>query len=81
MWQITERTQLAGECVSWKGGASTLSRIRPLSWLIPFRLSNKEIAANLNLFEFTVKNHIYGLMKQVDAQNRHEAVTLIRDCD
>ena len=43
--------------------------------------SNKEIAANLNLSEFTVKNHIYRVMKQVDAQSRHEAVTLIRDCD
>jgi DNA-binding CsgD family transcriptional regulator len=41
-------------------------------------LSNKEIAANLNLSEFTVKNHIYRVMKQVDAQNRHEAVHLIR---
>jgi DNA-binding CsgD family transcriptional regulator len=41
-------------------------------------LSNKEIASNLNLSEFTVKNHIYRVMKQVDAQNRHEAVNLIR---
>jgi hypothetical protein len=32
----------------------------------------------LNLSEFTVKNHIYRVMKQVDAQNRHEAVSLIR---
>jgi DNA-binding CsgD family transcriptional regulator len=41
-------------------------------------LSNKEIAANLNLSEFTVKNHVYRVMKQLDAQNRHEAVHLIR---
>jgi DNA-binding CsgD family transcriptional regulator len=33
------------------------------------------------LSEFTVKNHIYRVMKQVDAQSRHEAVTLIRECD
>jgi DNA-binding CsgD family transcriptional regulator len=35
----------------------------------------------LNLSEFTVKNHIYRVMTQVDAQSRHEAVTLIRDSD
>jgi DNA-binding CsgD family transcriptional regulator len=47
--------------------------------LVAMGLSNKEIAANLNLSEFTVKNHIYRVMKQVDAQNRHEAVHLIRN--
>ena len=53
-------------------------RQRQLMSLVARGLSNKEIAANLNLSEFTVKNHIYRVMKQVDAQNRHEAVTLIR---
>jgi DNA-binding NarL/FixJ family response regulator len=56
-------------------------RQRQLMSLVAMGLSNKEIAANLNLSEFTVKNHIYRVMKQVDAQSRHEAVTLIRDCD
>jgi DNA-binding NarL/FixJ family response regulator len=54
-------------------------RQRQLMSLVAMGLSNKEIAANLNLSEFTVKNHIYRVMKQVDAQNRHEAVSLIRD--
>ncbi|HEY6329771.1 MAG TPA: response regulator transcription factor [Blastocatellia bacterium] len=53
-------------------------RQRQLMSLVAMGLSNKEIAANLNLSEFTVKNHIYRVMKQVDAQNRHQAVTLIR---
>jgi DNA-binding NarL/FixJ family response regulator len=53
-------------------------RQRQLMSLVAMGLSNKEIAANLNLSEFTVKNHIYRVMKQVDAQNRHEAVSLIR---
>jgi len=53
-------------------------RQRQLMSLVAMGLSNKEIAANLNLSEFTVKNHIYRVMKQVDAQNRHEACTLIR---
>jgi DNA-binding NarL/FixJ family response regulator len=54
-------------------------RQKQLMSLVAMGLSNKEIAANLNLSEFTVKNHIYRVMRQVDAQNRHEAVTLIRD--
>jgi len=56
-------------------------RQRQLMSLVAMGLSNKEIAANLNLSEFTVKNHIYRVMKQVDAQSRHEAVNLIRDSD
>src|SRR6202035_6047794 len=60
-------------------GQYTLTqRQRQLMSLVAMGLSNKEIAANLNLSEFTVKNHIYRVMKQVDAQNRHEAVNLIR---
>ena len=53
-------------------------RQRQLMSLVEMGLSNKEIAANLNLSEFTVKNHIYRVMKQVDAESRHEAATLIR---
>src|SRR5438270_6030958 len=56
-------------------------RQRQLMSLVAMGLSNKEIAANLNLSEFTVKNHIYRVMKQVDAQTRHEAVSLIRDIE
>jgi DNA-binding NarL/FixJ family response regulator len=54
-------------------------RQRQLMSLVAMGLSNKEIAANLNLSEFTVKNHIYRVMRQVDAQTRHEAVALIRE--
>jgi DNA-binding CsgD family transcriptional regulator len=46
--------------------------------LVARGMSNKEIAANLNLSEFTVKNHMRRIMKQVEAGNRHEAVDLIR---
>jgi DNA-binding NarL/FixJ family response regulator len=56
-------------------------RQKQLMSLVAMGLSNKEIAANLNLSEFTVKNHIYRVMKQVDVQSRHEAVSLIRDID
>ena len=41
-------------------------------------LTNKQIAAKLNLSEFTVKNHIHRIMRQVDAGNRYEVVDTAR---
>src|SRR5260221_5092264 len=76
---------LAAGSTEYKDGRATqfdlTQRQRQLMSLVAMGLSNKEIAANLNLSEFTVKNHIYRVMKQVDAQSRHEAVSLIRDSD
>jgi len=46
--------------------------------LVARGMTNKEIAANLNLSEFTVKNHIRRIMKQVDAEDRHHAVRMVR---
>ena len=46
--------------------------------LVERGMTNKEIAVNLNLSEFTVKNHIRRVMKEVDAEDRHEAVDAIR---
>jgi DNA-binding NarL/FixJ family response regulator len=62
-------------------GAALTQRQRQLMSLVAKGLTNKEIAVSLNLSEFTVKNHIYRVMKQVDAQNRHEAVNLIGEGD
>ncbi len=53
-------------------------RQRQLVALVARGLTNKEIADNLNLSEFTVKNHIHRIMRQVDADSRHQAVDLIR---
>jgi DNA-binding NarL/FixJ family response regulator len=41
-------------------------------------MTNKEIAAHLNLSEFTVKNHLRRIMRQLEADDRHEAVDVIR---
>jgi DNA-binding NarL/FixJ family response regulator len=46
--------------------------------LVAQGLTNKEIAASPNLSEFTVKNHIRRVMRQMEAESRHEAVDLIR---
>lgn len=46
--------------------------------LVAEGLTNKEIAASLNLSEFTVKNHIRRVMRRVEASSRHNAVELLR---
>lgn len=53
-------------------------RQRQLMTLVSRGLTNKEIAAKLNISEFTVKNHIHRIMKQIHAENRHDAVNVVR---
>ena len=59
-------------------GLGLTFRQRQLMALVAQGMTNKEIAASLNLSEFTVKNHIHRVMKHVDAESRHEAVDMIR---
>ena len=40
-------------------------------------LTNKEIAANLHLSEFTVKNHVHRIMRQLNADSRYAAVQTV----
>ena len=53
-------------------------RQQQLVGLVASGLTNKEIASHLNLSEFTVRNHIHRILKQVDAGSRSEAVETIR---
>jgi DNA-binding NarL/FixJ family response regulator len=53
-------------------------RQQQLLTLVAKGLTNKEIAAQLNLSEFTVRNHIQRILRQLDAESRHEAVETIR---
>ena len=53
-------------------------RQQQLVSLVAKGLTNKEIASQLNLSEFTVRNHIHRILKQVDAENRSQAVAAIR---
>jgi two-component system, NarL family, nitrate/nitrite response regulator NarL len=53
-------------------------RQQQLMALVAKGLTNKEIASHLNLSEFTVRNHIHRILKQVDAGSRSEAVETIR---
>src|SRR6266496_2573642 len=52
-------------------------RQQQLIALVAKGLTNKEIASHLNLSEFTVRNHIHRILKQVDAGSRSEAVEAI----
>ncbi len=53
-------------------------RQQQLMALVAKSLTNKEIASQLNLSEFTVRNHIHRILKQVDAGSRSEAMETIR---
>ncbi len=53
-------------------------RQQQLVALVAKGMTNKEIASRLNLSEFTVRNHIHKILKQVDAGSRSEAVETIR---
>lgn len=53
-------------------------RQQQLMALVAKGLTNKEIASGLNLSEFTVRNHIHRILKQVDAASRSEAVETVR---
>ena len=54
-------------------------RQRQLVNLVAKGLTNKEIAAQLNLSEFAVRNHIHRIMKQVEVGSRRDAVRVVRD--
>jgi len=43
-------------------------------------MTNKEIAGELSLSEYTVKNHMARILKQLDAESRSEAVEVVREC-
>jgi DNA-binding NarL/FixJ family response regulator len=58
-------------------GRGITLRQRQLVNLVAQGLTNKEIASHLNLSEFTVRNHIHRILKQVDVSSRREAVDVI----
>jgi DNA-binding NarL/FixJ family response regulator len=71
-----QKAGLADDAAGLKAGLTF--RQRQLLSLIAKGMSNKEIASSLNLSECTVKNHVYRIMKQVDAESRQDAVDLVR---
>jgi len=64
---------------NWERPKTSLTiRQQRLMALVAKGLTNKEIASQLSLSEYTIRNHIHRIMKQVDAGSRGEAVQAIR---
>jgi DNA-binding NarL/FixJ family response regulator len=55
-------------------------RQQKLMKLVAKGMTNKEIAEELHLSEYTVKNHMSRILKQLDAESRSEAVETVREC-
>jgi len=84
---LTIREMLQANCCSnTQRGAHTrhLSRShltlrqQQLVALVAKGLTNKEIAFRLHLSEFTVRNHVHRILRQLDAETRSEAVSVAR---
>lgn len=56
------------------------SRQQQLVSLLAKGWTNKEIANSLHLSEQTVKNHIHRILRQVNAEDRYQAVEAVRAC-
>ena len=69
----------SGEEEQQGGAAAALTcRQRQLMVLVARGMTNKEIASNLRLSEFTVKNHIHRIMAHLHTDSRHAAVDAMR---
>jgi len=53
------------------------ARQQQLVALLARGFTNKEIAGSLHLSEFTVKNHVHRIMRQLNAESRHAAVQTV----
>ena len=62
---------------SWARPTITL-RQEKLVHLVAQGLTNKEIAGQVGLSEFTVRNHVHRIMRRLKASNRREMVDAVR---
>jgi DNA-binding NarL/FixJ family response regulator len=62
---------------SWGADLGLSRREQQMVGLLRERLTNKEIAARLNLSEQTVKNHVHHILRKVGAPNRE---TIVERC-
>ena len=70
--------QMQTNSVSVKKSLDLSPRQRQLAQLIRDGLSNKEVAARLNLSEQTVKNHVHRMLRKVGAADRSTMAELYR---
>jgi len=80
LFQFVAREALKGSLVLNQRVCAKLGLTPRQQQLVAFLargLTNKEIAANLNLSEFTVKNHVHRIMRQLNAGSRYAAVQTV----
>jgi DNA-binding NarL/FixJ family response regulator len=77
LFQYVAQLATGGAVPSSAGRPDLTLRQQQLVALVAKGLTNKEIALGLNLSEYTVKNHIHRIMKQVGAGSRSQAVETI----
>jgi DNA-binding NarL/FixJ family response regulator len=78
MWLIQYLSKKRQDSLEMTSQKALTPRQLQLVQLVAEGLTNKEIAANLNLSQFTVKNHLRRVMRQVDVASRHDAVDVLR---
>ena len=80
LFQFIAREALKGSLVLNQRACAKLGLTPRQQQLVSFLargLTNKEIAANLNLSEFTIKNHVHRIMRQLNAESRYAAVQTV----
>ena len=72
-------SQPASPPLIWGSDLGLSRREQQMVELLRERLTNKEIATQLNLSEQTVKNHVHNILRKVGATDRVDAVKLWED--
>lgn len=81
LFEFVASPQLPETCLQSKHPFGLTRREQQLIEMISRGLTNKEIAAQLNLSEQTVKNHVHRVLQKVGAGDRLEAAELCRIAD
>jgi DNA-binding NarL/FixJ family response regulator len=74
LFHCVEQQRPTGVVSSWGADFGLSRREQEMVEFLRQRLTNKEIAARLNLSEQTVKNHVHHILRKVGAQNRSTVV-------
>ncbi len=77
LFQQYARGSCAAEVRTAQPSHELTLRQRQLMNLVAKGLTNKEIAVQLSLSEFTVRNHIHRILRQVEVSSRQEAVRVV----
>jgi len=77
LFRLVAQLATAPSTFSWGADLGLSRREQQMVELLRERLTNKEIAARLNLSEQTVKNHVHHILRKVGAPDR---ITVVERC-